>query len=44
MADEKVTALDALTDAITSDILYVVDDPGVTPISKKITIAKLFAV
>lgn len=43
MADQKVTALAEETAALTSDILYIVDDPGGTPISKKITIANLFA-
>ncbi len=43
MADQKVTALAEETAALTSDILYLVDDPGGTPISKKITIANLFA-
>lgn len=37
MANEKVTALAAITTATTDDILYIVDDPGGTPVSKKIT-------
>lgn len=43
MADTKVTGLDALTSVATSDILYIVDDPGGTPISKKVTVANLAA-
>lgn len=42
MADEKVTALTALTDPLGTDILYVVDDPASSAISKKITINDLF--
>jgi len=41
MADTKTTALTELTAALTSDILYIVDDPGGTPLSKKITLANL---
>lgn len=37
MADSKLTALTALTSASTDDLLYIVDDPGGTPASKKIT-------
>lgn len=37
MADSKLTALAAITTASTDDLLYVVDDPGGTPASKKIT-------
>jgi len=42
MADSKLTGLAALTAPITTDLLYVVDDPGGTPISKKSTIAEVF--
>jgi len=38
MADTKVTGLAAITDVATTDILYVVDDPGGTPASKKATV------
>lgn len=41
MADTKTTALTALTAPATTDIIYIVDDPGGTPISKKITLADL---
>jgi hypothetical protein len=41
MADAKLTALTAITSASLDDIVYVVDDPGGTPASKKITIADL---
>lgn len=37
MADQKVTALDALATVDDADILYVIDDPSGTPTSKKIT-------
>ena len=36
MADTKTTALDAFTPILT-DILYGVDDPGGTPVGKKLT-------
>ena len=46
MADEKLTALTALDAFATGDLLYVVDDPAGTPVSKKATIdqAKTFIV
>lgn len=37
MADEKLTALTAITVLVGTDIMYVVSDPGVTPLSRKIT-------
>ena len=40
MADTKTTALDAFTPILT-DILYGVDDPGGTPVGKKLTITAL---
>ena len=43
MADQKLTALTALTTPDVADELYIVDDPAGTPTSKKITIANLFA-
>lgn len=39
MADTKVSALTATTTATDDDLLYLVDDPGGTPASKKITVA-----
>lgn len=42
-ADTKVTALTANTDPQSTDILYMVDDPGGTPLSQKITLANLAA-
>ena len=39
MVDTKLTVLDAITDAIATDILYIVDDPGGTPLSKKIAVS-----
>jgi hypothetical protein len=46
MADEKLTALTALDAFATGDLLYTVDNPGGTPLSKKATIdqAKTFIV
>lgn len=41
MADSKLTALSATTSPATSDIVYVVTDPGTTPASKKVTLANL---
>lgn len=38
----KLTALTALTSASDDDLLYVVDAPGGTPASRKITLANLF--
>ena len=43
MADQKVTQLDALTTVHPDDIMYIVDDPGGTPASKKVTVANLLA-
>ena len=41
MADQKLTALNAITAATTDDILYIVDDPLGTPVSRKITFDNL---
>lgn len=35
---KKITELDALTTAAGADLLYIVDDPSGTPLSKKITV------
>lgn len=42
MADTKLTGLTAITALIGTDIIYTVDDPGGTPLSRKITIADFF--
>lgn len=42
MADKKVTALTALTTPAGEDLLLVVDNPSVTPISKKMSISDLY--
>ena len=42
MADTKLTALGAVT-PISTDILYIVDDPGGTPVSGKVTVSGLLA-
>lgn len=39
MADEKLTELTEETAPISSDLLYMVDDPGVSPASRKTTFA-----
>ena len=41
MADQKVTALAENTTVLTTDILYLVDDPGGTPASEKATVANV---
>ena len=41
MANEKLTALTALTDRDKDDLVYIVDDPSGTPTSKKITVSDL---
>lgn len=41
MADQKLTALTAIGTPTTDDLLYMVDDPGGTPLSRKMTIAQL---
>lgn len=38
MADQKLTALTLETNPSGDDLLYIVDDPGGTPISKKVTL------
>jgi hypothetical protein len=41
--DAKLTALDAITSLTTDDLIYAVDDPGGSPVPKKITLANLNA-
>jgi hypothetical protein len=41
MSSSKVTALGAITDPNSTDILYIVDDPGGTAASKKVTTANV---
>jgi len=41
MADKKITALTELTAAIGTDMAVIVDDPGGSPATKKITVANL---
>lgn len=43
MADKKVTELPTLTTASAEDVLYVVDDPSGTPVSKKISLSNLLS-
>lgn len=42
MADKKVTQLTAMTTTAGNDLLYIVDDPTGTPVSKKITMNDFF--
>ncbi len=42
--DSKLTALSDITSPVATDDLYIVDDPGGTPISRKIDISALMAV
>lgn len=44
MANEKVTALTELITPASNDILYIVDDPAGTPLSKKISRANLLQI
>ena len=39
----KLTALTEVADPASTDILYIVTDPGGTPVSKKVTVANLLA-
>jgi len=41
VADTKTTDLTALTSAAAADVLYIVDDPAGSPVSKKITVGNL---
>lgn len=41
MADQKLTELGAATAVATTDIIYVVNDPGSSPASKKVTVGDL---
>lgn len=42
MADTKLTALSAISSVSLDDLLYVVDDPAGTPVSKQATAQQLF--
>jgi hypothetical protein len=41
MADNKITALTEDTAPLSTDLVMTVDDPGGSPINKKVTIANL---
>lgn len=43
MVDKKITALTELTAAVSTDMAVIVDDPGGSPATKKITLANLIA-
>lgn len=43
MADKKITALTELTAAVSTDMAVIVDAPGGTPVTKKITVGNLIA-
>ena len=44
MADKKISALSAVSDSQigADDLLHIVDNPGGTPVNKKMTIGQLF--
>ena len=42
MADRKITELAALSAPTGKDLLYVVDDPSGTPVSKKVSLHDMF--
>ena len=42
MADRKITELAALTTPNQKDLLYTVDDPTGTPVSKQLSLFNLF--
>lgn len=44
MADAKITALDANTTPLKTDLAVIVDDPGGTPVTEKITLDDLLTV
>ena len=46
MADKKISALTAVadTDIGADDLLHIVDNPGGTPVNKKMTIGQLFEI
>lgn len=41
MADQKITELTALTAPLDDDILPIVNDPGGSPVTKKVTLSKI---
>ena len=43
MADTKITGLPANTTPLSTDVTVIIDDPGGTPVSMKITLANLMA-
>ena len=43
MANQKITQLTSLSDPALTDVLPIVDDPGGTPVTKKVTVATLLA-
>lgn len=44
MVDQKITEFDANTTPLVTDLVAIVDDPGSTPKTEKITLANLFTI